>query len=85
MIDIKRLKLDLANNYGNTGLINIEYSNGLPNEVCYVDSMNDETLDFKMIRHTVPPGGDKYFRLDFENLKRMTVKFNGSSRIEVYE
>jgi hypothetical protein len=85
MIDIKELKLFLANNFGNTGQINIQYRNQKPDFVGYVHKMNDETLDFTMMKMTTKQGENPYFDIDFENIQRIEIKIQGTTNIKVFE
>lgn len=85
MIDIKKLKLNLANNYRTLGQIHIQYSNGQPDIVGYVDSMNDETLEFKIKKMTTKIGENSLFDIDFENIKRIVIKYQGTTDTKTFE
>ena len=85
MINIKELKLELANNFGKTGQIEIQYSNGKPDFVGYVAKMNDETLDFTIQKMTTKIGENSLFDIDFENIKRIVIKYQGTTDTKTFE
>jgi len=85
MINIKELKLELANHFGQTGQIEIQYSNGKPDFVGYVHKMNDETLDFTMVQMTTRTGENPSYDIDFENIKRIVIKYQGTTNTKTFE
>jgi len=85
MINIKELRLELANNFGKTGQIEIQYSNGKSDFVGYVHKMNEETLDFTMMKMTTRTGENPYSDIDFENIKRIVIKYQGTNDTKTFE
>ena len=85
MIDIKQLKLELANNYGQTGQIEIQYSNGKPDFLGYVHKMNEETLDFTMQKIITKIGENSLCDIDFENIKRIVIEYQGTTAKKTFE
>lgn len=85
MINIKELKLELANNFGKTGQIEIQYLNGKPDFVGYVHKMNEETLDFTMVKMTTRNGENPYCDIDFENIKKIVIKYQRTTDTKSFE
>jgi hypothetical protein len=85
MIDINLLKLELANNFGNTGQLEIQYSNGKPDFVGYVYKMDDDTLDFTLMKMTTKVGENPYCDIDFNNIKKITIKYQDGSAPKTFE
>ena len=85
MINANELKLFLANNFGNVGQIHIQYLNAKPDFVGYIDSMNENTLDFKLKKMTVRKEENPCYEIDFGNIKRIEIKMNGTQEVKIFE
>jgi hypothetical protein len=85
MINIDEIKLELANNFGNTGQIKIEYGNGKPDFVGYVHKMDEETLDFTMTKMTTKVGENAHCDIDFKNITKIVIKYNDGSEPKTFD
>ena len=85
MINIEEVKLELANNLGNTGQLEIQYSNGKPDFVGYIHQMEQDTLDFTIMKMETIVGENKYCDIDFNNIEKITIKYQDGSAPKTFE
>ncbi|WP_291131782.1 hypothetical protein [Flavobacterium sp. UBA7682] len=77
-ITIPNLQLELANNLAEIGQINIKYINNKEEFLGYISKMNDETLEFTMMKMYTEKGKNPYCDIDFKNIDTISIKYSRS-------
>ena len=87
-MDLKQLKLEIANNFASMGQMHIQYQNK-PEFVGYIKNVSGLDGDINDINVTVRKmttgiGDNSIFDIDFDNIVSITIKYNGSTLIRTF-